>query len=123
MISRTASSCIPATTNFFRQNVLRNSLSVSYHFSSCVQSNKEQIIVQSSDSIGDLNLHYNNIMGSSTISKTNANTQSSSSPSPTAIITDIEDIHRQAILDKQSTYIDPSTGFTVFTELSHLKTW
>lgn len=124
MISRTASSCIPAiATNFFRhQNVLRNSLSVSYHFSSCVQSNKEQI-VQSSDSIGDLNVHktYNNIMGSSTISKTNANTQSSSSPSPTAIITDIEDIHRQAILDKQSTYIDPSTGFTVFTELSHLK--
>jgi len=85
-----------------------------------VQSNKEQI-VQSSDSIGDLNLHYNNIMESSTISKTNANTQSSSSSSPTAVITDIEDIHRQAILDKQSTYIDPSTGFTVFTELSHLK--
>jgi len=86
-----------------------------------VQSNKEQI-VHSSDSIGDLNLHYNNnIMGSSTISKTNANTQSSSSSSPTAVITDIEDIHRQAILDKQSTYIDPSTGFTVFTELSHLK--
>jgi len=120
MISRTASSCIPAiANNFFRhQNVLRSS--VSHNFSSCVQSNKEQI-VQSSDSIGDLNLHYNNIMESSTISKTNANTQSSSSSSPTAVITDIEDIHRQAILDKQSTYIDPSTGFTVFTELSHLK--
>ena len=36
-------------------------------------------------------------------------------------IPDIEEIHRQAILDKQSTYIDPSTGFTVFTELAHLK--
>lgn len=36
-------------------------------------------------------------------------------------IVDIEEIHRQAILDKQSTYIDPSTGFTVFTELAHLK--
>lgn len=36
-------------------------------------------------------------------------------------ITDIEELHRKAILDKQSTYIDPSTGFTVFTELAHLK--
>ncbi|KAL3776235.1 hypothetical protein HJC23_011732 [Cyclotella cryptica] len=35
--------------------------------------------------------------------------------------TDIEDLHRQAILAKESTYIDPSTGFTVFTELAHLK--
>ena len=38
-----------------------------------------------------------------------------------AIVADIEDIHRQAILDKQSTYIDPHTDFTVFTELAHLK--
>ena len=46
-----------------------------------------------------------------------------SSESATAVeaIDDIEDLHRQAILDKQSTYIDPSTGFTVFTELTHLK--
>ncbi|KAL9184268.1 hypothetical protein ACHAXT_002354 [Thalassiosira profunda] len=36
-------------------------------------------------------------------------------------IADIEELHRQAILRKQSTYIDPPTGFTVFTELSHLK--
>lgn len=36
-------------------------------------------------------------------------------------IVDIEEIHRRAILGKQSTYIDPSTGFTVFTELAHLK--
>lgn len=36
-------------------------------------------------------------------------------------ITDIEDLHRHAIMNKQSTYIDPATGFTVFTELSHLK--
>ena len=122
MISRTTSSCIPTiATHFFRQNVLRSSSSV--YFSSCVQRSKEQI-VQSSASIGDLNAHktYNINMGSSTISKTNANShQSGSSSSPTAVITDIEDIHRQAILDKQSTYIDPSTDFTVFTELSHLK--
>ena len=36
-------------------------------------------------------------------------------------ITDIEDLHRHAIMNKQSTYIDPATDFTVFTELSHLK--
>lgn len=43
------------------------------------------------------------------------------SASAVEAIDDIEDLHRQAILDKQSTYIDPSTGFTVFTELTHLK--
>jgi cob(I)alamin adenosyltransferase len=36
-------------------------------------------------------------------------------------IVDIEEVHRQAILRKQSTYIDPDTGFTVFTEFAHLK--
>jgi cob(I)alamin adenosyltransferase len=36
-------------------------------------------------------------------------------------ITDIEELHRRAIHEKQSTYIDPTTGFTVFTELAHLK--
>lgn len=39
----------------------------------------------------------------------------------TAVVTDIEELHRRAILSKQSTYVDTSTGFTVFTELSHLK--
>jgi len=38
-----------------------------------------------------------------------------------AVVADIEDIHRRAILDKQSTYVDPHTDFTVFTELAHLK--
>lgn len=37
------------------------------------------------------------------------------------IICDIEGLHRQAILSKRSTYIDPHTKFTVFTELTHLK--
>ncbi|KAL3805772.1 hypothetical protein ACHAW5_000022 [Stephanodiscus triporus] len=36
-------------------------------------------------------------------------------------VADIEDIHRRAIMEKQSTYIDPHTDFTVFTELAHLK--
>lgn len=40
---------------------------------------------------------------------------------PTFNDIDIEELHRQSIVDKQSTYIDPSTGFTVFTELAHLK--
>ena len=40
---------------------------------------------------------------------------------PSHDLTDIEELHHRAILSKESTYIDPSTGFTVFTELSHLK--
>lgn len=36
-------------------------------------------------------------------------------------ITDIEEIHTRAISQKSRTYIDPATGFTVFTEYSHLK--
>lgn len=37
------------------------------------------------------------------------------------ILVDIEDLHRQAVLCKSNTYVDPSTGFTVFTEYAHLK--
>ncbi|KAL3816396.1 hypothetical protein ACHAXA_008366 [Cyclostephanos tholiformis] len=40
---------------------------------------------------------------------------------PAVAIVDIEDIHRNAILDKRTTYIDPRTDFTVFTELAHLR--
>jgi cob(I)alamin adenosyltransferase len=36
-------------------------------------------------------------------------------------ITDIEEIHEEAILNGFSSYEDPNTGFTVFTELFHLK--
>ena len=36
-------------------------------------------------------------------------------------MTDIEDIHHHACQMGQSTYIDPITGFTVFTEIAHLK--
>lgn len=35
-------------------------------------------------------------------------------------ILDIEDIHRRAVKNGEKTYIDPATGFTCFTELSHL---
>lgn len=34
---------------------------------------------------------------------------------------DIEELHRIACENHQNTYIDPATGFTVFTEYSHLK--
>lgn len=34
-------------------------------------------------------------------------------------VTDIEDLHRNAVLNRKMTYIDPETGFTVFTELAH----
>lgn len=39
-------------------------------------------------------------------------------PSP---IHDIEDIHLNALKNKSKTYIDPSTGFTCFTEYTHLR--
>lgn len=35
--------------------------------------------------------------------------------------TDIEEVHRLAVQEGSITYIDPSTGFTVFTELAHLR--
>jgi cob(I)alamin adenosyltransferase len=34
---------------------------------------------------------------------------------------DIEDLHRQAVQRGDTTYVDPSTDFMVFTELAHLK--
>jgi ATP:cob(I)alamin adenosyltransferase len=36
-------------------------------------------------------------------------------------IVDIEDLHFQALKETSKTYIDPSTGFTVFTEYFHLR--
>ena len=36
-------------------------------------------------------------------------------------IDDIEELHQNAMLKGSTTYIDPATGFTVFTELAHLR--
>jgi len=36
-------------------------------------------------------------------------------------IDDIEELHKTAMLKGSTTYIDPATGFTVFTELAHLR--
>ncbi|GKZ00742.1 hypothetical protein MPSEU_001026100 [Mayamaea pseudoterrestris] len=45
----------------------------------------------------------------------------SSSASSSQVSLDIEDVHRQAVLEGSNIYHDPKTGFTVFTELAHLK--
>jgi cob(I)alamin adenosyltransferase len=42
-------------------------------------------------------------------------------PSPSTFTQDIEDLHELALKSKSTTYIDPKTGFTVFTEYAHLK--
>jgi cob(I)alamin adenosyltransferase len=47
--------------------------------------------------------------------------QISTATASSASSIDIEDIHRHAILNHQTTYIDPITNYTVFTELAHLK--
>lgn len=36
-------------------------------------------------------------------------------------IDDIEELHKNAMLKGSTTYVDPATGFTVFTELAHLR--
>ena len=36
-------------------------------------------------------------------------------------VDDIEELHKNAMLKGSTTYIDPATGFTVFTELAHLR--
>ena len=41
--------------------------------------------------------------------------------SSSAMTDDIEDVHRHAMMNRRTTYIDPVTDFTVFTELAHLK--
>jgi len=40
---------------------------------------------------------------------------------PTPLSSDIEDLHVQACGSGKDTYIDPSTGYTVFTALSHMR--
>eukprot|EP00557_Chaetoceros_sp_GSL56_P003155 CAMPEP_0176495944 /NCGR_PEP_ID=MMETSP0200_2-20121128/10933_1 /TAXON_ID=947934 /ORGANISM="Chaetoceros sp., Strain GSL56" /LENGTH=409 /DNA_ID=CAMNT_0017893869 /DNA_START=245 /DNA_END=1471 /DNA_ORIENTATION=+ len=52
---------------------------------------------------------------------TTSSSTSNANESSSGMIPDIEDLHRQAVLCKSNTYIDPSTGFTVFTEFAHLK--
>ena len=45
----------------------------------------------------------------------------SATTAPSQAILDIEELHTQAVREKSNTYIDPETGFMVFTEYSHLK--
>ena len=46
---------------------------------------------------------------------------SSPSPSPAGLSDDIEELHRRACDDVSTTYLDPITGFQVFTEIAHLR--
>lgn len=96
-----AVSTIPRTT-LNATNITRTA----YRFSS-------NLPRKSSSSIDPVTIAYTSI-GLENMTDTKANKDDAS-------ITDIEDLHRHAIMNKQSTYIDPATGFTVFTELSHLK--
>ncbi|KAL7478804.1 hypothetical protein ACHAW6_004559 [Cyclotella cf. meneghiniana] len=91
-------------------------------YSSCSPQTSVALIRNNSESDLDrLSLCYtpNNNRSHSPISQMNPNETAQNTPTFNDI--DIEELHRQAIVDKQSTYIDPSTGFTVFTELAHLK--
>jgi cob(I)alamin adenosyltransferase len=48
--------------------------------------------------------------------------QTDASPAPVAdVLADIEDLHNRALLRGSTTYIDPATGFTVFTNKIHLE--
>ena len=47
--------------------------------------------------------------------------QATISSRTTTIITDVEELHQQALKQGLHTYKDPATGFTVFTELAHQK--
>lgn len=42
-------------------------------------------------------------------------------PQRNAEIVDVEELHQDALLRGSTTYIDPATGFTVFTEIAHLR--
>jgi len=52
---------------------------------------------------------------------TKTSSSSSKSNDKNYNIQDIEDLHIQALQSQSKTYIDPETGFTVFTEYAHLK--
>ena len=56
-----------------------------------------------------------------TTTTTATTASSTTSTATTTQILDIEDLHKHAVLSKSNTYIDPATGFTVFTEYAHLK--
>ena len=56
-----------------------------------------------------------------TTRKYQASKQIPLSSSTKCTVLDIEELHTQAVRAQSKTYIDPGTGFTVFTEYAHLK--
>lgn len=51
----------------------------------------------------------------------NKTTTTTTTTTSSTIVIDIEDLHRAAVEQNQTTYLDPTTGFTVFTALAHLR--
>jgi cob(I)alamin adenosyltransferase len=58
---------------------------------------------------------------SSMTMNTTTSTAAVSASTTTSALVDIEDLHQQALAKGLTKYVDPPTGFTVFTELIHLK--
>ena len=87
---------------------------------------KRSISLHNSGSNNSSNKSNSNIMcgaassNSCNDNKSNPNNNESIEMKQEPII-DIEEIHTIALQSKSKTYIDPKTGFTVFTEFAHLK--
>eukprot|EP01039_Chlorochromonas_danica_P008886 gene8886-9802_t len=58
---------------------------------------------------------------SSTTTTTTTTTTTSTSTTMTPLSPELEELHRTACAAGQDTYIDPATGYTVFTSLFHEK--
>jgi cob(I)alamin adenosyltransferase len=56
----------------------------------------------------------------STSSSTTAANDNQEDETSSIVVHDIEELHHQALSQKATTYIDPTTGFTVWTERAHL---
>lgn len=63
----------------------------------------------------------NHNSGRSSTSTSTSTSHTSPPPSSSPPVLDIEESHKQAVLQKQFTYVDPQTGFMVFTDYAHLK--
>ena len=74
----------------------------------------------SSSSIISMCNHPTTTTSSSACNNNTCTDTPAAAPPPPPIL-DIEDLHKEAIQNKSTTYTDPKTGFMVFTELAHLK--
>ena len=64
----------------------------------------------------------NSCCGNSAASTSSSSSLSTTTPASSPLpLQDIEDLHRKAVLGGHKSYVDPETGFTVFTEIMHLQ--